>query len=342
MRWPLIAAAVGTALVLGGCGKNIPPESNSRSVFAMDTYMTVTVNDGRIGDALNGAETELKRLDGLWSVTTEGSDMYRLDNAGGAPTEVSPETAELIAFGQEMYDLTDGALDITLYPVVREWGFTTGEYKIPDQAAIDGLLKNTGADRITVSGNTVTLPQGMSADLGSLGKGAAGDAVTAILKKNGVTSALLDLGGNVQVIGAKPDGSPWRIGLRDPWSEGSLGRLELTDCAVVTSGGYERFFVGEDGVTYWHILDPETGCPARSGIASATAVGKEGRLCDGLSTSLFVLGEEGAEELWRSMDSFDMILVTDDRRLIITEGIADSFTLGESYEGVIKTEVLRR
>lgn len=146
----------------------------------------------------------------------------------------------------------------------------------------------------------------------------------------------------MQVIGTKPDGSRWRLGLRNPFdTEGYLGVLEIADAAVVTSGSYERYFIGEDGKRYGHIIDPSTGYPVENGLASVTVVAKEGKLGDALSTSLFIMGREKAETYWREHGDFDMILITDEGELYITEGIADSFSLGSGY-GDMKVYVIQK
>ena len=160
-------------------------------------------------------------------------------------------------------------------------------------------------------------------------------------QENGIESALLDLGGNIQTIGTKPDGTDWKLGLRSPFDEGSFATLEISDCAVITSGGYERYFVGEDDETYWHILDPATGKPAHSGLASVTIIGKEGRLCDALSTSLFVMGLDKATELWKQRDDFEMVLVSEEGEIYLTEGLEENFSLNQMYRN-LQTEVIRR
>ena len=141
------------------------------------------------------------------------------------------------------------------------------------------------------------------------------------------SNALVDLGGNVQALGKKPDGSEWRIGIRDPEDEsGMLGVLSISNLAVITSGGYERYFE-ENGETYHHIIDPRTGYPAESGLLSVTIVSPDGTLADGLSTFLFIAGQEEAEEFWRShKDRFEMILVLEDRSVLVTEGLTDRFS----------------
>lgn len=155
--------------------------------------------------------------------------------------------------------------------------------------------------------------------------------VIQLLRERGVTSAIINLGGNVQTIGTKPDGTRWRIGVKAPNAEDNFAILEVVDSAVVTSGGYERYFTDETGKVYWHILDPSTGKPADRGLSSVTIVGPEGRMCDSLSTALFVMGVEEAAAYWRKKGGFEMILYTQDNTILITEGLVDSFTLRDAF-----------
>lgn len=151
--------------------------------------------------------------------------------------------------------------------------------------------------------------------------------MAAVLREQGITSALLDFGGNILTIGVKPDGSPWRVGIADPDTEGTLGVLEIENQSVVVSGGYERYFVGEDGERYWHILDPETGYPAHSGLIQTAIIGDESKLCDALSTATFVMGIDKAVDYWRAYGDFEMILLTEDREIYLTEGLSGAFSL---------------
>lgn len=329
-------------ITLVSCGSETSEnEQHSKSFFAMDTYMTITAYGKNTESVLNKAEEKVSELEKMWSVTDENSEIYSINHSNGKSFSVSPETASLLEFSLDISGMTDGALDCTMYPVLTEWGFTTGEYKIPEDDRISGLLENTGYEKITLDGQNVTIPENMQIDLGAVGKGYTGDLVTEILKENGIESALLDLGGNIQTIGTKPDGTDWKLGLRSPFGEGNFATLEVSDCAVITSGGYERYFAGEDGETYWHILDPENGRPAHSGLVSVTVVGKEGRLCDALSTSLFVMGLDRATELWKKHNDFEMVLVTDEGGIYLTEGLEENFSLGQMY-GNLKTEVIHR
>jgi thiamine biosynthesis lipoprotein len=247
---------------------------------------------------------------------------------------LSEDVTDLLTQALDICAFTDGALDISIYPVLRAWGFTTGDYGVPAEDTLSELLTHVDYQAIHLDGNTVTLEPGMEIDFGSVAKGYTGDRVLSLLRENGVTSALLNLGGNVQALGAKPDGSPWNVAILDPRSSDYLAAVEIEDQAVITSGGYERYFE-EDGVTYWHIIDPATGAPARSGLISVTIVGDSGLLCDGLSTSLFVMGLEDATALWRQREDFEAVFVTDSGQVYITEGLESRFTLLSGEEATV-------
>lgn len=303
--------------------------------------MMITAYGENAESVLNQAEKKVSELEKLWSVTDESSEIYVVNHSNGASVAVSDETAELLDFSLDISEMTDGALDCTIYPVLTEWGFTTGNYKVPTNEKISELLGNTGYEKISLDGQNVMILENMQIDLGAVGKGYTGDLIVDILQENGIDSALLDLGGNIQTVGTKPDGTDWKLGLKSPFDEENFATLEISDCAVITSGGYERYFTGDDGETYWHILDPETGRPAHSGLVSVTVIGKEGRLCDALSTSLFVMGLDKATEIWKQRDDFEMVLVSDKGGIYLTEGLEDNFSLNQMY-GNLETEVIHR
>ncbi len=324
-----ISSVLSAAFILTGCGNISQPAQ--KSFVAMDTYMTVTAYGEKASVAVKEAAEKISALDALWSVTDENSEVSRINRSGGMTVEISVETSEIISRSIEISEITGGALDCTVYPVLTEWGFTTGEYKIPDEKTLENALSFTGYENISLDGNNVMLPDGMKIDFGALGKGAASAEAAKILRENGVESALLDLGGNIRVIGSKPDGSDWHLGIRSPFDDGIIGSIAVSDCAAVSSGGYERYFVGSDGETYCHIIDPETGRPAKSGLSSVTVIGNDDILCDGLSTALYVLGAEKAEELWKKRSDFEMILVTDEKEILITAGISDVFSIDRDH-----------
>ena len=317
-------------LALSGCASEQEPVESS--LFAMNTYMTFTAYGEQAQAALDESEALIQKVESLWSVTDEESEIFRANHSGGQAVSVSEETADLVSFALDMAEKTHGALDPTVYPMLRAWGFTTDSKQVPSQAEIDELMPFVDYSKISLAGTSLTIPAGMELDLGAVGKGYTADLVTEVLREHQVESGILSLGGNIQVIGSRPDGSDWRIGIHAPWEEGNLGVLEISDAAVVTSGGYENYFEDEAGNIYWHILDPTTGYPADSCLQSVTVVGTEGRLCDALSTALFVMGPEQAEAYWRENGGFDMLLVTDEREIRITEGIAERFTLSDGRE----------
>lgn len=297
----------------------------------MDTYMSLRAW-GATEELLAEAQERVEALEGELSATREGSAVFTLNREGRAA--FSPEGAAVLSRALELCALTEGTLDISVYPVIRAWGFTAEEYRVPEAAELTELLRKVDYRRVSVDGDgNVSVPEGVEIDLGSVTKGYTGDMLCSFLREKGVKSALLDLGGNVQALGAKPDGTPWRVGIRDPEGEGLLGVLSVEDEAVITSGGYERYFVDEDGNLWWHIIDPADGYPARNGLVSATAVGREGAYCDALSTTLFILGPERAVEFWRQRGDFDMLLVTEDGRLLLTPGLGERFAPaeGQSY-----------
>ncbi len=333
-----MAAVLTAVIMLSGC--SVSSQESEVTYFAMDTVMSFRVlgNDEAAATVFAELGETLSRYEAMWSVTDPDSEISAANR--GERVALSRETAELIEFAIEMNELTDGALDITMYPVLREWGFTTGEHKVPDSARTEELLMLTGCEKVRLTDGVLELEGGAEIDLGAVAKGYTGDLIVEHFRKNGVASALLDLGGNIHAIGTNPDGKPWRLGIRDPFGDGNIAVLELSDKAAVTSGGYERYFT-EDGVDYCHILDPETGAPADSGLVSVTIVGEQGRMCDALSTALYVMGREDAERLWREHGGFDMILIEDDGDMYITEGLADTLTPTDAFSGdlnVLRTE----
>ena len=327
MRNRLIPIILLLALLLSACGGAEPePEraERSRSFFAMDTIMSVRAAECTEAE-LDALTDYAAALEAQVSVTADTSEVFALNAAGtGALTG---DALTLLRRGLELCEATGGALDLTVYPVVRAWGFTTGDYRVPERGELDALLERVDYRAVSLGDDgTVTLPAGAMLDLGSVTKGYLGDRLCGMLRDAGVESALLDLGGNVQALGGKPDGSDWRVGVRDPKGEGLLGALSIRDRAVVTSGGYERYFVDDSGTLRWHIMDPATGYPADSGLISVTVVGPEGLVCDALSTALFVLGAEKAAALWRARGDFELLLVTDGGELLLTPGLAERFT----------------
>lgn len=306
----------------------------SRDIFAMDTYMSVTAFGENADAAVDTAQAEIERLDAMLATGNGDSEIARLNVSGTA--ELSVDAGYLVERALELYTETDGAFDIAIYPVMEAWGFPSQNYQVPSEDALQERLALVDASKVSYDADSRKVSfgeAGMEIDLGGIAKGYTSARIMDIFRSYGITSGLVNLGGNVQVLGTKTDGSKWRVAVQSPDDERDyLGVLSVSDKAVITSGGYERYFE-QDGITYHHIIDPKTGYPAENGLKSVTIVSADGTLADGLSTSLFIMGEEKAAEFWRMhSDEFDAILLTDDGTICVTEGIADDFSTELSVE----------
>ena len=342
MRFLKHAFALLTALsllLLAGCG-GAAEESASRSVFAMDTVMDLTAYGKDAEAAVVAGVARITALEQAFSVTIDESDISRINHAYGKPVDVSDDTAALLTDALRYCMLTHGALDVSVYPVLKAWGFTTQDYRVPQADELQDLLARVDYSRVHVDGSAVTVPAGMEIDLGSVAKGYTGDQIMQIYRDHGITSGMISLGGNVQTLGSKPDGSAWRIAVQNPLGEGYVGVIEARGEAVVTSGGYERYFE-RNGETYWHIIDPATGAPAKNGVISATIVSESGTRCDALSTALFILGQDGAETYWRTHGDFEYLLVLDNGDLVVSQGLADRFEAADDWSGHALTVVTK-
>lgn len=320
-----VALAIALALLPGCAALADTP----KSFLAMDTVISITA-DGADGLLIDACKQEVYRLEDLMSVTRPHSDVSRLNTFGAA--ELSNDTASALRTALSAASLTDGALDVTVYPLVRAWGFTTGSHRVPGEKELFTLLKRVGWQKIRLEGNACAIPEGTMVDLSAVAKGYASDRLAALLREGGVKSAIIDLGGNAYCVGAKDDGSDWRVGIRDPGEGGALAAVvAVQDKAVVTSGAYVNRFTGADGKAYGHIFDPKTGRPAESGLLSATVIGPRGVQCDALSTALFVMGRKRAEAFLPTLVDMDAVLIDDNGAFWVTKGLRDSFSPAGDY-----------
>ena len=349
------AAGNGGAFDPGAFAGNTGSKPASSDFFAMDTFMTLTAYGEGGEAAVESGKQEVLRLDGMFSTGKADSEIGRLNRGAGTeeashpekdarpeekaypdenagPSErirLDAEAFSLLARAMEISKETDGAFDPCIYPLMKLWGFAGPEGEehepaLPPEEEIQRLLPLCKPENVELDPDTKSvrfLVPGTEVDLGGAVKGYASAKLMDIFRANGVTSGLVNLGGNVQVLGAKPDGSFWRIGIEDPEKEGNIAALSLMDTAAVTSGGYERGFE-EGGRRYHHILDPETGYPADGGLLSVTVVTEDGALADMLSTALFVMGREKAERFCLDRKGqFEAVLITEERELLVTEGL---------------------
>lgn len=331
-------AALVLALVfmLGGCVP-LSRKQVKKELFAMDTFISLSAYGEGADEGLEAVSEEIERLDGLLSATDAESELYKLNASESGPFSVSGETFGLIREALGISEKLGGAIELSIRPVLLAWGFTTGEYRIPSEEELEELLKLVDDGRIELdeSNLTVTMPDGMQLDLGAVAKGYACDRAAETLEEAGVSSYLLDLGAStVMARGTKPDGGKWRIALRDPEGEGYAGVIETDGAVVSTSGGTERYFTGEDGEIYWHIIDPATGLPAKNGLVSVTVITENALWGDALSTALFVMGIDKTEEYYKAEGGFEYVMITEDGRLLLSPGAEAVFTpLGRFAEG---------
>ncbi len=308
-------------LMLTACGRG---RGESTSIFAMDTVMELTAYGDNAQEALDAATGEIERLDGMLSAQKEGSEVWDINHGQWGLQDMNiteTETSWLIKSAFQLSDETEGALDITIYPAMKAWGFYDKNYRVPSREELETLRTLVDYRTIDFGSDSGVTEPGRGIDLGAVGKGYAADRVAQLWREMGVTSGLLNLGGNVHCVGAKPGGADWTVGVRDPEDQTALlCTVSGRDMAVVTSGAYQRNFE-IDGVTYHHILDPETCEPADSGLASVTIVADSGFLADGLSTAVYVMGLDKGTAVWRERKDFDMILYTDAGELYVTPGL---------------------
>ncbi len=316
----ILAAAL--CLILCSCsapGRKAKKFSQTEFIFGTVVNLTVYDEDG---SSLDGAFRLCRNYENMLSSTVEGSDIWRINNAGGKSVAVSSETAELIKLSIEYSVLTDGAFDITIAPLSALWNFSGDTPKVPSQDSISALLPLVDYRNISVDGNTVTVPEGVSIELGAIAKGYISDRLFEYFENADVSAALINLGGNIAVVGSKPDGSPWQIGIRDPNGDYSdyIGTLSYENTSIVTSGIYERCFK-QDGISYHHLLSSKNGYPVNNDIASVTIICRSGADADALSTSLYLMGFDKGFEFAQDSSDFEAVFVLRNGETHKTDGV---------------------
>jgi len=330
------------ALLLTGCAANTPGRNEAQETILptasaagtekttgygwyFDTLVTLTLY-GADEKAMDDALAACGRYESLLSKTIEGSDVWRINHAGGKAVAVDPETWEILRRAKEISAATQGAFSITIAPISAMWDFTDGTKRMPTDAERIAALPLVDDSAILLGeGNTVTLPAGVQVDLGGIAKGYIADQLAALLQRR-CMGAIISLGGNTYVVGDKPDGSYNTVGVQDPFSgTGSLeGVLLCKNISAVTSGTYERGFEGDDGKWYHHILDPKTGLPAETDLVSATLLMTSSMSADALATAYIVAGSERALALATDM-GVDAVFITKDGRTLMTQGFAEKY-----------------
>lgn len=297
--------------------------------YGMNTAINGRVFGRHAEEALQAAEMEISRLEGLLSRFVQGSEIYRLNRSAGISCEeVSSETFQVLSMAKSFYANSGGCFDVTIGPLVDVWKIGKVASRPPKTDVIRKALSlvDDGGLVLDSEKRTAGLKKGkQSIDLGGIGKGFAADLVLEKYKQFGISSAFANLGGNVAVLGSKPDGLPWLVGLRHPRKLNALlGVIPVSDKSVVTSGDYQRYFI-DAAKRYHHILDPSTGYPAESGVISVTVVAENSLTADALSTALFVAGIKNAQKILKRFPGIEVVMVDTGLVVHITEGLKNSF-----------------
>lgn len=309
------------SLLLPGCGNKQPVVQEA---FLLDTFVSVTLYGGDEEQA-QGALDLCRSYEDIFSRTDPDSELYRLNHR--EITQVSDDLAEVIALGLDYAARTNGAFDITTGSITSLWDFSAETPQVPDPATVAEGLAHVGWEKVDLNGNTVTFSDpGTMIDLGGIAKGYIADRMANYLRQEGVTSAIIDLGGNLYCLGTKPGGDPFQVGIQYPYEDRQtvIGSLPASDLSVVTSGVYERCFT-VDGKLYHHILDTSTGYPVENDLLSVTIVSDASVDGDALSTACFALGLEEGVALIENTEGVEAVFVTDDFATHITSGLTDIF-----------------
>lgn len=313
-------------LILSGCRPS-DDDPTTETQLLLGTTISVTVYEPA-SEAVAEVFARIREIEEKMSTSEDDYDTTELLQvnrmADEAPVAVSEDTFFVIEAAKDYSELSFGAFDLSIWPLVRLWGFGTADAAVPPEDRIEETRALVDHRKVNLDPETRSVSleeEGMGIDVGGIAKGYAADEARRILKEHGVERALLDFGGNILTVGEKPDGNPWRIGIQNPDSRRGqfLGIVETGPGAVVTSGDYERFFE-VDGVRYHHIIDPATGYPTRNGLRSVTILAEDSIDADALSTAAFVLGVEEGTKLIETLPTVEAAFVTDDT-VYLTSGM---------------------
>lgn len=307
--------------------------------FGMNTDISYRVFGEKAELAAVCAKSELSRLEKKLSRFLPDSEVSRINlSEGSGHIKISCEVYEILSFALRLSEITQGLFDITVGPLIDLWDYKHS-IQAPEETRIQHILPLVDFHELTLNSDEKTLSlrkPGQSIDLGGIGKGYASDRFIKVLKEHGISSAFINIGGNVSTLGNRPDGSPWSIGIRHPRQEGCLlGAVKVTGKAVVTSGDYERYFIDREGKKWHHILNPATGYPAESGLISVTAVADSAMTADALSTAIFVAGIKKGLEYLAQFSGVEAVLVDERQQVFITQGLKECYQAVEGINAAI-------
>ncbi|WP_428910178.1 FAD:protein FMN transferase [Niallia sp. Krafla_26] len=308
-----------------------------RTEFLMGTVVTIKIYDEGKEDVLDPVFDRIQWLADHITVNEPDAANSEIalvnEKAGIEPVKVSDDMFELIKAGLYYSDKAEGSYDITIGPLTNLWRIGFPDARKPEQSEIDAVLPliNYKDIKLNEAEKTVFLKRpGMQLDLGSIAKGFIGDEIVEVLNEHNVTTSIIDLGGNIIVVGNNPSGKKWTVGIQNPDQEASrgqiIGKLTASDKSIVTSGIYERV-LNKDGESYHHLLDPKSGYPFNNDIAGVTIVSTKSIDGDGLSTSVFSKGIQGGLEFIEQFEDAEAVFISRDNKVYITSGLKGNFEI---------------
>ena len=307
----------------------------SKDYFSLGTINEITIldqNKSKSDSLLAECGNILNNVDNKMSSHITNSEVCQINKkAGVEPVKVSDDTFYVISEAIKYSNLSDGVFDITIGPLVDLWGVGTDNAKVPNSEEIDSKLSLIDYKNIILNENDKSVKlihENMDIDLGAIAKGFAADKIATYLKEEGVNSAIVNLGGNIYTIGCKEKNTPFKIGIQDPTQPRGnyIATIEASNISVVTSGIYERYIEKENKI-YHHMLSPFTGYPFENNLSSVTIISNKSIDCDALSTSAFGLGLDKGMNLIESLENVDVVFITQDKKVYLSNGIKNNFDL---------------
>ncbi|MGV8980808.1 FAD:protein FMN transferase [Clostridium sp.] len=317
----------------------------SKEFYSLGTLNILKVYGKNAEKAISQSIEKLCEIDNKMSVFKDQSEISKINKyAGNKPQIVSGDTYYVIQKAIKYCSLSKGAFDITIRPIVELWGIGKEGARIPSSNEIIEKLKVVNYKDIVIDRDNRSIllkKKNQEIDVGGIAKGFAADEVKDVLMKNGIKSALINLGGNILALGKKEDGTPWGVGIQNPFkTRGEFAlSINVINKAVVTSGNYERFFEA-DGKRFHHIIDPITGYPSESDIVSATIISDDSIDGDGLSTGVYIMGIHKAINLIEEIKGVDAVFITKNKEVYVTSGMREKFILNNN-EFVYKNRIYK-
>ena len=321
-----------------GCAKEDINQPISQTEIFMGTPISITLYDGGNQKILDKVFEKIVEIEDLVSINKENTEITKLnESAGVEKVKLSNLSYDILNKGIEYSKLSNGSYDITIGPLVKLWSIGLEGAKVPSKDEINETIGYIDYNNVKINDSTkeaFLTKEGMEVDLGSIAKGYAADQIVKYLKSKDVESAIINLGGNVFILGEKEKNTPFKVGIQDPTSKdgSSIGNIAVSNKSVVTSGIYERY-LEKDGIIYHHMIDPSTGYPFENNLSSVTIISSSSIVGDGLSTTTFGLGLQKGMKLIESLDNTDAIFITKDKKVYTTSNLKDKLNLkNESFK----------